>query len=129
MKTLERIMLVDDDTYTNLYNKIILEKASVAKEVTEFQNGKEALQYLEQGGNHVDLILLDINMPIMNGWQFLEEYEKLSDTKKATIMVIMLTSSVNYDDKKKAEKLDFIKKFINKPLDDDKIKEIMALFE
>lgn len=128
MKTLERIMLVDDDATTNLYNRIVLENAAAAEEIVEFQNGEEALQYLESGENHVDLILLDINMPIMDGWQFLEKYEELDETKKATIVVIMLTSSMSEHDKAKAKNAGMINKFINKPLTPDTINEILAVF-
>ena len=82
MKTLECIMLVDDDADTNFYNKIVLEQTDATNEIVVFENGKDALMYLEKGNNKVDLILLDINMPIMNGWQFLEHYEKLDENKK-----------------------------------------------
>lgn len=129
MKTLDRIMLVDDDSNTNLFNRIILEKASAANEIVEFQNGHDALSYLDTGKNYVDLILLDINMPVMNGWQFLDEYQKLDENKKASIVVIMLTSSVNNDDRKRAEQLGFIREFINKPLNSETVEQIRAMFE
>jgi len=127
MKTLECIMLVDDDADTNFYNKIVLEQTDATNEIVVFENGKDALMYLEKGNNKVDLILLDINMPIMNGWQFLEHYEKLDENKKATTIVVMLTSSINIDDKLKAERLKSIKKFINKPIIPETINEILAL--
>ena len=122
-------MLVDDDLDTNFYNKIVLEQAKATNEIVVFENGKEALEYLKNGSDMVDLILLDINMPIMNGWQFLEHYERLDENRKATIVIVMLTSSINSDDKKKADKLSSIKKFINKPLSSGTIKEILRLFE
>lgn len=128
MKTLECIMLIDDDHLTNFYNKIILEKGNAANEIVVFENGKTALEYLKDNDNKVDLILLDINMPLMNGWQFLEHYDKLDDKRKAK-MIIMLTSSAHSDDKKMVEKHGSVKKFINKPLVPDTIKVILSLFE
>lgn len=128
MKTLECIMLIDDDHLTNFYNKIILEKGNAANEIVVFENGKTALEYLKDNDNKVDLILLDINMPLMNGWQFLEHYDKLDDKRKAK-MIIMLTSSAHSDDKKMVEKHGSVKKFINKPLVPDTIKLILSLFE
>ncbi len=129
MKKLERIILVDDDPFTNLYNEIILKQNNASENIIPFQKGKEAIEYLETKIDKVDLILLDINMPIMNGWQFLEHYQKLDEKKRATILVVMLTSSVNIADQKKAEKLQLVKKFINKPLNEEGVNEIINLFE
>lgn len=129
MKTLDRIMLIDDDPDTNLYNKIVLEQIKASNEIVIFQNGKDALKFLEQKNDNVDLILLDINMPIMNGWQFLENYEKLEKEKQTAVVVVMLTSSANRDDRKKAETFDSVKKYINKPLDTSTIEDILALFD
>lgn len=127
MKSLGQIMLVDDDRDTNFYNKIVLKQYIDVEEIIDFQNGKEALTYIIKEQHKVDLIFLDVNMPVMNGWQFLEEYEKLKQEKKPPI-VIMLSSSVNYADKKHAERFNSVKKYINKPLSPEVIKEISALF-
>jgi CheY-like chemotaxis protein len=129
MKTLERILLVDDDPNTNFYNKIVLDQENSAEEIVVFNDGEDALEYLQKGNGKVDLILLDINMPIMNGWQFLEHYEKLEEEKKAAIVVVMLTSSVNQDDKKRAAQFGLKEKLFNKPLKPETIKEILSLFE
>jgi len=129
MKTLERIVLIDDDPDTNFYNKIILKKTNTIKEIIVFENGKDALQYLEEGNKNIDLILLDINMPIMNGWQFLNKYENIINKKLNPIVVVMLTSSANSDDKRKANMFKSVRKFINKPLTHKTVREILALFE
>lgn len=121
-------MLVDDDADTNFYNEIILTDAEVTNHIITFQNGNDALEYLKKGDN-VDLILLDINMPIINGWQFLESYEKMDKNLHAKIIVVMLTSSVNFDDEKKAETFNSVKKFINKPMNRKTINEIIHLFD
>ena len=122
-------MLVDDDPDTNMYNEIILNKMDASENIIIFQNGKEALKYIAEKDDRIDLILLDINMPVMNGWQFVEQYEKLEKGKQTAIVVVMLTSSINTDDRIKAEAFNSVKKFINKPLTAKLIEEILALFE
>lgn len=129
MKKLERIMLVDDDQDTNLYNEIVLNNMNAAEHIVVFQNGKDALNYIVEKDDRVDLILLDINMPVMNGWQFIEQYEQLHKDKQTAVVVVMLTSSINYDDRKRSEAYESIAKFINKPLNAQLIKEILELFE
>ncbi|NHN26329.1 response regulator [Flavobacterium jejuense] len=129
MKKLKRIMLVDDDPFTNKYNEIVLNQMNASENIVIFQNAKEALQYLDEMKEEVNLILLDINMPIMNGWQFIEHYESLEKEKQTAIVVVMLTSSMNSDDKKRALDFKSIKKFINKPMTAGLVKEILALFE
>lgn len=127
MEKLNRILLIDDDVNTNFYNRILFEQAKVSDEIIEFQNAEEGLDFLKKE-SEVSLILLDINMPIMNGWQFLEAYEELDQKQKEAIIVVMLTSSINIDDQEKATMYGSVKKFIRKPITPDLIKEIMELF-
>lgn len=127
MEKLKRILLIDDDVNTNFYNRILFEQAKVSDDILEFQNAEKGLDYLKNE-NEVSLILLDINMPIMNGWQFLEAYEQLNEKQKEAIIVVMLTSSINMDDQEKAAKYDSVKKFIRKPISPELINEIMELF-
>ena len=127
MEKLKRILLIDDDVNTNFYNRILFEQAKVCDEILEFQNAEEGLDFLKKE-NEVSLILLDINMPIMNGWQFLEAYEQLNEKQKEAIIVVMLTSSINMDDQEKAAMYDSVKKFIRKPISPELINEIMELF-
>jgi CheY-like chemotaxis protein len=117
------ILIIDDDTTTNLIHKMILEQANVAENILVALNGKEALDLIRNAGNGPennyplpDLILLDINMPIMNGWEFIEEYQKLDNGLKSKMVVVMLTCSLNPDDEIKAGKLPAINGFRNKPL-------------
>ena len=127
MKPLERIILVDDDAFTNLFNKIVLEKAKMANDIKVFQKGQEALDYLATGNDKVNLILLDINMPIMDGWQFLEEFDKLDASIKESV-IVMLTSSISYHDQQRAEGIPYIKKFITKPFSPETIQQIKEFF-
>ena len=80
-KKLHCIMLIDDDPATNFYHRIILRDGGWAQKIVEVKNGEEALQYLQTpfgiDNPRPSLIFLDINMPRMNGWEFLEAYKKL----------------------------------------------------
>jgi len=127
MKKLKQVMVIWDDLFTNIYLEIILKRNNIIKNIITFQDGKKALEFLAANTNKVDLILLDINMPKMNGWRFLKEFQKLDKKITATILIVMLTSSVNIRDKMKAEKLQIVKKFIKKPLNEKIVTEIINL--
>ncbi|MBC8053497.1 MAG: response regulator [Sphingobacteriaceae bacterium] len=131
MKKLNCILLVDDDISTNFLHKKILQKAEVAEEILVALNGKEAIDYL--AGNYEksagenpqpDLILLDINMPLMDGWEFLNEYKNL-EMKKDAIIIVMLTTSLNPDDRLRAETIPEISGFQSKPLSFDMLTDIL----
>jgi CheY-like chemotaxis protein len=82
-KKLNCILLVDDDTEDNHYHKIVLDDMHITTQVEIARDGIEALQYLTKENQITpELIFLDINMPRMNGWEFLEAYEKLTDAQK-----------------------------------------------
>lgn len=134
MKKLNSILLIDDDTATNFISKMLIKKAGITKHIETVSNGKQALDYLTNSGKYekldVDfpkpmLILLDINMPVMDGWEFAEAFSKLESYKKGEITVIMLTSSLNPDDKERARNIDAISGFQNKILTMGAIVDIM----
>ena len=116
------ILLIDDDEPTNFLNQMTLEQAGCARHIQIVQSGQEALDYLMHKGKysngmpHPDLIFLDINMPAMDGWEFLERYRQLQPEQKASIVMIMLTTSLNPDDEAKAREIPEIKGFEHKPL-------------
>src|SRR4051812_47898983 len=98
------ILLIDDNAADNRYNQIILEEMNIAENIVVAENGLEALDILKKEDNdQPDLILLDINMPKMNGWEFLDAYKKLN--LKENDIVVVLTTSMNPEDKKKAEQI------------------------
>lgn len=131
-KKLNSILLIDDDQDCNFFHQRLINKMEYAEKVYIVSNGKEAIDFLKSEINgehpHPDIIFLDINMPIMNGWEFIEEYQKLSESQKAKVMLIMLTTSLNIDDVEKAKKYKDIKGYKNKYLDIDTMNEIIAQY-
>ncbi|WP_010228279.1 response regulator [Gillisia marina] len=110
-----KVLIIDDDDIVTLVQGKLLQNCSVTKEPLKFKRASEAVEYLNSAsGEHHYLLLLDINMPMMNGWQFLEEIEKMS--VKNNISVFMVTSSIDYNDKEKAKKYPRVINFIEKPI-------------
>ena len=132
-KGLNCILLVDDDNATNFVNKLIIKKAGIDTEVIDCISGYQALDFLTCKGDYSSndgfprpgIILLDINMPGMNGWEFLDVYNKLPEEQKAKIVVAMLTTSFNPDDEKAGLTNKNVKKFMHKPLKDDMLYKII----
>jgi CheY-like chemotaxis protein len=117
MKTkLNCILFIDDDEPTNFLNKMVVEQYDCVREIHVVQGGQEALDYLSGNSLRPDLIFLDINMPAMDGWEFLDLYRNLPGEKKAHIVLIMLTTSLNPDDKKRTRHIPEVSGFENKPL-------------
>jgi CheY-like chemotaxis protein len=134
MKKLNCILLVDDNDSDNFIHKRIIEKSGIANHIEIAMNGKEALDFLVSQGKtglpegqnkQPDLIFLDINMPVMDGWEFLEEYHQLDDSQKGRVIFIMLTTSLNPADKTRAESMIDSGCFQFKPLTTEMINEIM----
>ena len=123
------ILLIDDDEPTNFLHQIIIERADCTEKCVAMESGQEALDYLRLRENEEypqpDLIFLDINMPGMDGWEFIEHYNKLDKEQQGKIVVVMLTTSLNPDDKENAESIDTIATFMNKPLTVEMVKELI----
>lgn len=121
MKTKE-ILLIDDDNVINVINKLIVKTVYPEYTVKIFLNGLTAIQYIKQNSNHEFLIFLDINMPVMNGWEFLETVSSLPFN--TFIEIHILTSSVDRYDSNKAMKTNLVKSYISKPLKFESLKNI-----
>lgn len=116
------IMLIDDSDIDNMVNKHILGRNNIAENILVFTSANDALLYIEKNKSTNDpnifpsVILLDINMPIMNGFGFLFEFEKLNPELIEKVKVVMLTSSVDPNDIRKSKEFKSVKSFISKPL-------------
>jgi CheY-like chemotaxis protein len=133
MKKINCILLIDDSPADNEYHAIKIRKADVCEHIEIATSGLKALAYLRQSGQSEtmpkpDLIFLDINMPGMNGFEFLEEYKKLEEKLKSKVVIIMLTTSLNPDDEKRARENKDITEFQHKPLSVERLKETIAKF-
>lgn len=125
-------MLVDDNSADNYYHERIIIKNDAADHVVIKESGLDALEYLESTINPdnplPDLIFLDINMPGMNGWEFLEEFKKLDKALQSKLIVIMLTTSVNPEDEALAKTYDILAEFKTKPLTKEMLEDILMKF-
>ena len=129
-KIFKNIMLVDDEEMTNLQNKHIIDKSEVAEKVTVIPSTINALQVirvrLNSGGELPELILLDIMMPTMNGWQFVEEFCRLVDQKNCKTKIIMLTSGPVELKNSASKKYCRISGYKIKPFTDEMLHDIIA---
>ncbi len=131
---LNSILLVDDDSVNNFLNKIFIEKLDLNVEVNTALNGKEALGILGNKGPYKGddpigspcLLILDIKMPVMNGWEFLEAYDKeFSEKEKDNVVIVMITISDDEKDEIQAKNNPYVKEFIQKPLSDVKFADLI----
>lgn len=136
---LKCVLLVDDDSSCNFLHKRLLKKTNRVEQIEVAKDGLEAINFLksiqlkqqEQEASCPDcpdMIFLDINMPRMNGWQFLDAYKELAKQKKKHIVVIMLTSSLNPDDKARADEYDEVAELNYKLLSQNKLNEILNTY-
>jgi CheY-like chemotaxis protein len=120
MNRTKYIMLIDDNPDDNFFHEREIKKASQGNVVITKDSGQEALEYLRSAKDthspHPDLIFLDINMPGMTGWEFLQEYNKLGKELQSHALIVMLTTSENPDDEERARSWGFISDYITKPL-------------
>lgn len=128
MEKLHKILLVDDDTITNFMNERLLKKLNISEEVKVSINGLEALNYIKDESSSKEcpeLIFLDINMPVMNGIEFLESFKDCNCCERKPVVVILTTSS-DPGDLDKISNFPFVGGFLNKPLTEQKIQDICS---
>lgn len=125
-KKLNSILLIDDDPDDNYYHQIIINKMNIVNNIDVVINGIEAIEYLKND-NRIppDLIFLDLNMPRMNGWEFLEKYKYLGTAQKAKVLIVILTTSASADDIKRAKEIPEVTGFETKPLSTELLAEIL----
>jgi len=128
---LQKVICVDDDPIALLLSKLVISKANFASQIVTCVNGEEAMKYLEkpeiiEENSKTEqplLILLDLNMPVMDGWEFLEQFSTKLQQQYATTKIILLSSSIDPNDIKKSKDFSMVVDFLPKPL----TKEMLVL--
>ncbi len=126
MPKLNCILLIDDDRVTNYLHKVVINDLNVSNHIEVKQNGKEGLQYVEecvQHGNCPEIILVDLKMPVMDGFEFVEAYRKI-DLPDSKAKIAMLTTSSNPKDIEKMKEKG-ITDFFDKPLTEEKLMSLI----
>lgn len=133
MKNLYNICVIDDD---NIYQYTIsktLKFYDLANEIMVFSDGEEALDFfisnIDHSENLPDIILLDINMPIMDGFQFMEEYIKIKPRVGKKIVIYMVSSSVDSQDLERSKNISCISDYIIKPIEHEKLISIIDAYQ
>lgn len=128
--TYKKVMIIDDNATDRYIATRNLQKYLFAEEIVAKESAKNALQYLESLAGTSEqlpqLIFLDIRMPEIDGFGFLEEYEKLPETVKSTCLIMMLSTSLNPHDLERAKNCKYVNGFLNKPLDKEKIQMLIS---
>jgi CheY-like chemotaxis protein len=124
------IFLVDDDRIYQFTARKTLESMGLASQVSIFSDGEEAIEFIRQhlkdANSLPDVIFLDINMPLMDGWEFIDEFEKL-DLNGKKVSVYMVSSSVDETDLKKSKEHAIIKDYIIKPVGRTRFEQLISL--
>ncbi|MEJ8757821.1 response regulator [Pontibacter sp. H259] len=131
MKQLNTILLIDDDETTNYLNQRLLSRMNAAETIRVVTNGEEALDYFRKAFAGTqdypcpDLTFVDIKMSVMDGFEFLEEYQKFDKADKDRIVMMMLTSSASFYDLEKLKQFPEVLKHYSKPLTEADVREII----
>lgn len=131
---LDTILFIDDDPITLMLCKMVISKASFSKEIATAKNGEEALQYFdklnetEEEKGVPQLIFLDLNMPVMGGWEFLDSFSTDKYSKYNSIKVIILSSTVDPEDMKKSKGYPMILDFLSKPISKEMLEYVKTIY-
>lgn len=129
-KTKVNVLLVDDDPIYQFVACKTLEYTGLTDKIYVRSNGEDGYRFLLENANNADelpdVIFLDINMPVMNGWEFLEIYQSLKPTLAKDIPVYLLTSSMSEEDKKFSQRYSCVQEYVIKPFVKEKIMALLT---
>ena len=131
METLaKKITLIDDDKICNLLNELVINKTHLAKEIKSYSLATAAIVELQQlsddkSSDFPDIIFLDINMPVMDGWEFLEAYSALEGKLPDSISIYLVSSSVDKNDIMRSQQFQYITDYLVKPVYKEKFSQVL----
>ena len=124
MEKIKNLALIDDDDTFVFLTKKVIEQTGLVEQIKVFANGRDAINFLKENSGKPDLlpeiILLDLNMPIMDGWQFLEDYIHLKPKMGKKITIYIISSSISPHDIERAKGISEVSDFIIKPVTKEK---------
>ena len=125
MTSIARILVIDDDDTSNFIAQRQLTRYNISDDITVLSNGQEGRDFLLRATKLPDLVFLDINMPVMNGFEFLEWFD--SSELKGKVKFTISSTSVRQEDKELASRYDDVVMYLEKPLTEDKIQQLIGV--
>lgn len=126
---MRKVFIIDDDVIHQRIAQIMIEKHHTYDSISSYTEATKALTFLQENLNNVselpDVILLDLNMPVMDGWDFLEEFKTFQSELAKSINIYIVSSSVDENDKVRAAAYSTVKGFVSKPLSPVILKELI----
>ena len=125
------IALVDDDSIFRMIASRTIKGANITEEILQFTNGGEAIKYLEQNVDQVemlpDVLFLDINMPYVDGWMFLDDFERIKSRLSKSIKIFMVSSSIDPEDINRAKQHKLVDDYVVKPVSKETFVKLASL--
>lgn len=130
---LRKVICIDDDPITLMLCKKVMERVEFASEINTLQNGEEAIKLFEDNEkidtkNAPNIVFIDLNMPVMNGWEFLDEYLKREYQKKFKTHFIVLSSTIDPKDVEKSKSYPMVVDFLSKPITKTMLEELKSKY-